>query len=77
MQRGRFRSYKNCSLCHTVILEMQSFMKKPQVGVFPGEYLLVDDFSLKGNFLRHEDFNKYMIKDLQARGTFFNSNVSP
>ena len=52
---------------HTVILEMQSFKK--QVGVFPGEYLLVDDFSLKGNFLRHEDFNKYMIKDLQ--GNFF------
>ena len=73
MQRGRFRSYKNCSLCHTVILEMQSF--KRQVGVFPGDYLLVDDFSLKGNFLRHEAFNKYMIKDLQ--GNFFNSNVSP
>ena len=69
MQRGRFRSYKNCSLCHTVILEMQSF--KRQVGVFPppGEYLLVDDFSLKGDFLRHEAFNKYMIKDLQ--GNFF------
>ena len=65
MQRGRFRSYKNCSLCHTVILEMQSFKK--QVGVFPGEYLLVDDFSLKGNFLRHEAFNKYMIKDLQGK----------
>ena len=56
MQRGRFRSYKNSSLCHTVILEMQSFKK--QVGVFPGEYLLVDDFSLKGNFLRREAFNK-------------------
>ena len=31
-------------------LKMQSFKK--QFGVFPGEYLLVDDFSLKGNFLR-------------------------
>ena len=46
---------------------MQSFKK--QVGAFPGEYLLVDDFSLKENFLRHEAFNKYMIKDLQ--GNFF------
>jgi len=63
MQRGLFRSYKNCLLCDTVILEMQSFKK--QVGVFPGEYLLVDDFSLKGNFLRHEAFSKYMIKDLR------------
>ena len=52
---------------------MQSFKK--QVGVFPGEYLLVDDFSSKEKFLRHEAFNKYMVKDLQ--GNFFNSNVSP
>ena len=67
MQRGRFRSYKNCSLCHTVILKMQSFKK--QVGVFPGEYFLVDDFKLKENFLRHETFNKYMIKE--AAGELF------
>ena len=53
---------------------MQSFKK--QVGVFPGEYLLVDDFKLKENFLRHEAFNKYMIKEA-AGEPFLAANVSP
>ena len=61
------RTVRYVTLLYLTRLKMQSF--NGQVGAFPGEYLLVDDFSLKGNFLRHEDFNKYMIKDLQ--GNFF------